>query len=515
MVRPLILSSLFIFNFNVVRREENALNQKYKRSLFTNITRFFLFVIILIVLLIGTYRIFKFKYGDGIYGMELLYEQPENSIDVLVLGSSHAFENINPAIFYSEYGIAAYDLCGSIQPLWNTYYFLEEALKTQNPKLIILEAFCTTLTQKYSDDSRIIKNTYGMKWSKDKVEAIKVSAPEDRWIEFMLSPLQEHSRYKELGSQDFLPYKGDVMEMKYWKGFGLNRNTQVFEEPDIHDVTDKIDLYDKSELYYRKIIELAQARNIPILVIVSPYAAINSEHQGIYLSAEEIAGEYQIPFINYNLDYDRIGLNFSTDIADGDHLNIYGQEKFTKYLGDYISANYNLPDRRNNEIYQSWEINADSYYQSIQDVPLKSCTNLSDYLANIPTDNCIVLISNTANLPEEETYVRTALKNYLNTDVTDHHLWVLKNNEVIFQADTMNDFVWSMEDGRKDLAVSNKISLNENGANIASQTIYIDKENYKKASNGVDIVIYNYYIHDYVDSIGFNLDSNNNWGIVR
>lgn len=53
------------------------------------------FLLILLMVLAGINRVFKMKYGDGIYSLTKFYEQKKDSVDVLVLGSSHAFENIN------------------------------------------------------------------------------------------------------------------------------------------------------------------------------------------------------------------------------------------------------------------------------------------------------------------------------------------------------------------------------------------------------------------------------------
>ena len=91
------------------------------------------------------HKVLKFKYEDGIYGMETMYRLEDNSIDVLALGSSHSFVDINPSVLYREYGIAGFDLGGSRQPFWNSYYYLKEALKTQKPEVIILEAYAAVL----------------------------------------------------------------------------------------------------------------------------------------------------------------------------------------------------------------------------------------------------------------------------------------------------------------------------------------------------------------------------------
>ena len=82
---------------------------------------------------------FKKKSYDGSLMMQNFYGQPENSIDLLCIGSSHAFIDINTGVLWDEYGIPSYVLGGSLQPFWNTYYNLQEAVKTQTPRLVVLQ----------------------------------------------------------------------------------------------------------------------------------------------------------------------------------------------------------------------------------------------------------------------------------------------------------------------------------------------------------------------------------------
>lgn len=60
--------------------------------------RIICFLLILILLLYGTGNILKFKNGDGIYSLTKFYELEDDTVDVLVLGSSHAFENFNTGL---------------------------------------------------------------------------------------------------------------------------------------------------------------------------------------------------------------------------------------------------------------------------------------------------------------------------------------------------------------------------------------------------------------------------------
>ena len=52
---------------------------------------------------------------------------------------------------------------------------------------------------------------------------------------------------------------------------------------------------------------------------------------------------------------EELGLNWDEDTQDkGDHLNVYGAEKVTSYLGNYLEENYELEDHRNDPAYEEF-----------------------------------------------------------------------------------------------------------------------------------------------------------------
>ena len=139
-----------------------------------NVTRA-VFLILLVITLFFLSDILSVKSAHGIMQKEGLYLQPRNSIDVVMMGTSHIHCNVNTALLWEKYGIAAYDYSGAEQPLWMTYYYLRELYKYQKPKVIVLDLYAPA---RYKEDYQyewISENIYGMRFSLNKLEMLAVS----------------------------------------------------------------------------------------------------------------------------------------------------------------------------------------------------------------------------------------------------------------------------------------------------------------------------------------------------
>ena len=59
---------------------------------------------------------------DGNQSMDGVYRLDKDSVDVVFYGSSHVYSGVNVAALWDDYGIAGYDMAGTMQTLWNSYY---------------------------------------------------------------------------------------------------------------------------------------------------------------------------------------------------------------------------------------------------------------------------------------------------------------------------------------------------------------------------------------------------------
>lgn len=461
------------------------------------------FIALLVVLLCVTNNIFSFKYGDGIYSIQKFYDLEDNTVDLLVLGSSHAFENINPAVLWEEHGIAAYDLCGSVQPLWNTYFYFKEALKTQTPKLVILEAYATTFSAEYSDDSRIIKNTYGLKPSSNKIEALKASIPPERMSEFALGLTQYHTRYNNLTKADFLEDQGNNLFLD-WKGFGCNMETAALELKDFSYITETEQMSEKTQYYYEKILDLANDNGIPMLVLVSPYAGITEKDQRIYNEAARIALDKHIFFCDFNGCHQLMGLDVATDLADENHLNYSGNQKYTKYLGEFLCKNYYdyIVDRRGDDRFLSWQRNAEYFRQLLYNESMKSTMDGSVYLNNLENENYLAVIS-MKNVNLEERWIKGEFAFLgIENSYVENSMWVVRGKKVIEHLEPNGKTSYHIE-------LSNFSDLDLSLINGVDKTNPINYNNvdYSKLPYGINICIYDMKTGGILDSVWLNTEN--------
>lgn len=466
--------------------------------------RIICFISILVMVLGYVNKIFKVKYDEGIYGLTSFYEQEDNKIDVLFLGSSHAYVGFNTGTLWDEYGIASYVLGGAIQPMWNSYYYLKEALKTQTPELIVLEGFSTAFRGEYTDDGRIIKNNYGLRWSGDKIDAIKVSAPEERWTEFLLEYMQYHTRYTELSASDFLKNKNNSF-YDDWKGFFMLMHTSSLEAVDVSGVTERAPLLEKTEQYYRAIIELAQMNNIPITVVVSPFAGISGYYQQHFNTASDIASEYGIPFLNCNLLCDEIGIDYAVDAADTDHLNYKGTQKYSSFIGSYLVSHFDISDRRGDVSYESWQRHASYIAQMIKDQILIETSDLEGITEKLQDPNYWLFITVDGNCTTSDENLQSFFYT-LGLPPADgsYGIWY-RNTE---------GWVWysQMEEAEQYIQTAHDFCMRRTAddAGVYTNAVIIDNIQYKKVTNGVNIVVYDTATEKVVTTIGINLDDGYN-----
>lgn len=470
-----------------------------KLSIIKSAVNVMLFLAALGLALFTFYQVFQFKHADGIYNLKKFYELEDNTVDVLVLGSSHSFADINTGALWDEYGMASFDLGGAQQPIWNSYYYLKEALKTQTPKVIVLEGFKLVDDEEYAESSVTIKSLYGMRWSEDKIEAIKASVDPEDWASYFLDYSQFHSRYTELTKADFAVNQGDK-RYENWKGFVPFHMTGPLPRPDVSAVDKRTPMTEKVEYYYRATLELAKEAGIPICVVVSPYQGIKENEQEIYNYASDIAKEYDVPFLNYNLMYDEIGLDFETDVAEYSHLNYLGSLKFSKALGEYLMTNYNVPDRRGNNTWASWQADADWLRKDAYNRNVKVSYNFEILFKLLKEEKYTLLIAVDEKASKDT--VKLVREGLGFKEISGDGIFVYENGQLLATVtgkEEKEDYLYL--DGHDVQLIREYDKENKKFENV----ILFDKEAYERTPDGINLIIYDEVSGAIVTAYGIDL----------
>ncbi|MGN1019634.1 MAG: hypothetical protein ACI4O7_04610 [Aristaeellaceae bacterium] len=302
------------------------------------------------------------KHDYGICSMVNLYLQEPDSMDVLAIGTSLTYAGVNTNVLWEEYGIAAYDLCSAEQPFWVSYYVLREALKTQHPRLILLDAKPATYTRDYSSRGRTILSTYGIAGPENRIGAILACAETPREaLGYILGLPEVHSNYQSLTLEDFRLPPGNGGRGDAWKGFIETDGVEAHERPSLVFSSVRRNMNARQEEYARKIFELARQEGIELMLIGMPNPDYAYDHM-YYNALWAVAEEYGFSGINYNDPTLRYGLRYSSDFADWQHLNVKGSVTFSRRLGADLADRYDLPDRRGDAHYASYAVCAAQWY---------------------------------------------------------------------------------------------------------------------------------------------------------
>ncbi len=262
------------------------------------------------------------------------YNSPRNEYDVMYFGSSNTYCSFNPLVVWEKTGVKSYVFATQQQPVWATYHYMVDALKTQDLDLCVVDVLMFSKPDEYYDDGVNYTFLDNMPFSKNKLELINASAPEGERFSLACRFVKYHSRWNELRKTDFTYNKKEMSDDL--KGFYyLPDKFEGAKSVDLTGVTEENPITEKNLNYLNKIIELCREKDVELMLVKTPSNATEEEKK-YYNTVERIAKENGVTFVDYNMQYDEIGFDFAKDFFDDSHLNVYGAEKFTEYFVETV-----------------------------------------------------------------------------------------------------------------------------------------------------------------------------------
>ncbi len=268
--------------------------------------------------------------------------EPENSVDVVCLGNSDIRSGLVPIELWEKYGYTSVVSGFAHQSVADAQTMLEQILKKQSPKLVILEV--DTLYDRRNPKDVIRPNDTTLDYFFDLVD------PEifENKICRDYSIFTFHNIWKD--------YNKESERSKYSHGYYYNKTVHKLKYEDYMAETDERDIpiYTYSQ-QLRTFAKYCKRNGLPVLLLELP--SLSSWSYARHNAVQDLSDELGIEFLDLNLLYDEVGIDMRNCFRDvGDHLNYFAAGAITEYIGKYIGKNYGIESRRDDaEIAEYWD----------------------------------------------------------------------------------------------------------------------------------------------------------------
>lgn len=280
---------------------------------------------------------------DGAYSqIESFHSLPENSLEVILYGSSHTYRGVSAMELYESYGIGAYNYGWNWQKINTITLFLKDSLLTQKPKVVLVDTYTCNEVLK---DVDIGPEIYYSRYIHDKTaqrEYMEQCFGKDinRYLSYYVPLIPFHDNWNSITRSSFLPLRSNTAHLSTM-GFSATDQVEACTIPDPAKFSQK-ELSSDAIAELDKIVTICRERDIEPVFFTVPHA-----HEYPYGKAmEEFCRSRGCVYLNL-FDYlDDMGFDETTDFSDYSHLNTSGATKVAAFLGDFLVNNYTLTDMR-------------------------------------------------------------------------------------------------------------------------------------------------------------------------
>lgn len=294
------------------------------------------------------------------------YYKAETEHDVIFLGDCEFYETISPVTLWEDFGISSYVRGTPQQLIWQSYYILLDTLKREKPEVVVFNAMEMKIGEVQSEAyTRLTLD--GLQDLGYRLEAAELSLKEENesLLSYVFPLLRYHSRITDLNADDFnYLFKRDLISHHgYLMQTAIDPQTEdPFQQP-LFDYS----FPDICWEYLDKIADLCEENDIELILFKSPTISWQYPwYEEWDEQLEEYAKERGVLYIN-GIDYaEEMGLDMTTDTYDkGVHLNVYGAEKCTRFLGNILRNEYSVTDSSNDASQvAAWKPICDRYHEA-------------------------------------------------------------------------------------------------------------------------------------------------------
>ena len=336
---------------------DNPLKKKpnKKRRVYRNRTVMILSLVLAIVLSVLFLQ--EFVLGNLNHNNERVrgfYLEDENSIDVVTIGSSEVYCAFAPGLNYKECGFTSYPFATEGNTVRNFKAMYKEMMRTQDPKLIVIEINGALYSDKnIAREANLRRVSDNIPLNENKVELVDEWVTENK-IEYYAPFIKYHGTWDKLPTT--IGWTFTLLQERF-RGYSLLKGVKNFNE--IYVTGSKVYAKESSALKVRKPLFSEADKNLKefldflkeegvsrdkILFVRFPHVITNanlSRYQRGNTIGDTVR-RYGYNFVSFEMDDEDINLDPYKDFYNIEHMNIYGQQKFSKFFAHYLQDNYDI-----------------------------------------------------------------------------------------------------------------------------------------------------------------------------
>lgn len=301
-------------------------------------------------------------YGWGVFSGERnpenvsqFYQEEEDSLDGVVVGSSAAYRYWCPPKAFDRHGMAVY--CYGVQsmPIFSVKYYIDSILKTQDPEFIAIEMRSTTKNTDVYQTGHVRTAVNRMPNS---IERTKILAG------FMIFDTQHKTRISKIPSCYGFPEnngRGENSERlianagkyKGWVPYSNNEPAKLEKPKEIKGVK-QIDKYYEEDLV--DLLEYCDGLDCEVVFVATPFNGNEDRMEKLNYAIDIVEeNDYDVINMNTGKSIREMNLDYQEDFYNATHTNYNGAIKVTNYLSDIFAKRYDTPSHKWDEDYDSWE----------------------------------------------------------------------------------------------------------------------------------------------------------------
>ena len=477
------------------------------------------------------------RYGQDIVGIEKLETK---NLDVLFLGTSHVYNGISPMRLYEKYGLCTYCLSTGGQPIAGSYILLKNSYHKHDIKNVFLDVSNLFFEEDVDGlDGLFVYILDNLPLGLEKYNLIREYTGKSWGDEFpavMFPIIRTHASWQYLKRENFLPphtydYSLGFMPVSkiesspyQWEEVNTSADRLAAEYGETIETVNgeiiqtnpnypvyKPRIQNKNLDFLLKIKELCDRHGTNLVLVKVPTMHVPQYYTSAWTNAKskmvsEIAEEYQLPFLDIIEENESL-VDFTADSVDGGrHLNVYGAEKCSDYLGEYLIENHYVSgERRSDPVYDKNLL----LHQKVMDVAhQQGITDFRIYLQYIKEkmENRTIIFAAAHDYvmglePEDFAALEDlGLSLVTQGEALQSYIGIISNGETLYEAISDYELIHEEAIPGGTIQVSSRNWWNLN----PGASIIINGTEYSLSGRGLNIVVYDHETDCVIDNAAFD-----------